>query len=109
MVRIQIESSWPIDQTAEIGSKKSIKRRFKSDLNPIWIRFESDLKQNLAGGRLDCISLPLWEPNGTSNWESSESSIEQKSSNDHDESNGLDVVIVDGQFDATYRHLFILD
>ena len=46
MVQIQIESSRRVDQTAEIGSKKLIKRRF-----------ESDLKRNLAGGRLDLISL----------------------------------------------------
>ena len=98
MVRIWIESLQRVDWTAEIGSKKSIKRQL-----------ESDLSWNLAGGQLDCISLPLWEPNGTSNWEYSESSIEQKSPNDHDESNGLDVVIVDGQFYVTYFHLFILD
>ena len=46
MVQIQIKSSRRLDRTAEIESKKSIKRRF-----------QSDLKQNLAGGRLDHISL----------------------------------------------------
>ena len=37
------------NRTAEIGSKKLIKRRF-----------ESDLKQILAWGRLDHISLIIW-------------------------------------------------
>ena len=46
MVRIRIKSSQRVNRTAEIGSKKSIKRQF-----------ESDLKRNLAGGRLDRISL----------------------------------------------------
>ena len=50
MVRIRIEPMQRLDQTAGIGPKKSIKRQFKSDL-----------KQHLAWGRLDRISLPQTE------------------------------------------------
>ena len=46
MVWIRIEIVATIDWTAEIGSKKSIKSRF-----------ESNLDQILAGGRSNCISL----------------------------------------------------
>ena len=46
MVRIWIELLRQVDRTDGIRSKKSIKR---------W--FESDLKQNLAWGRLDRITL----------------------------------------------------
>ena len=50
MVGFQIDIVATIDGTAEIGSKKSIKSRFKSDLDPI-----------LAGGRSNCISLVGWQ------------------------------------------------
>ena len=46
MVWIRIESSRRVDQTAEMGSKKSIKRLF-----------ESNLQQILAWGWLNRISL----------------------------------------------------
>ena len=46
MVRIQMESLQQVNWTAEIGSKKLIKRQF-----------EYDLKQNLAQGRSNRISL----------------------------------------------------
>ena len=46
MVRIRIESLRRLNLMAEIGSKNSIKRRFKSDL-----------KRILALGRLNRISL----------------------------------------------------
>ena len=48
LVRIQIESSRPINCAAEIRWKKSFKRQF-----------ESNFKQNLAEGRCNRISLVL--------------------------------------------------
>ena len=48
-VRIRTVATNPIKSGDNFGSKKSIKKRF-----------EYDLKQILAGGQLDCISLLCW-------------------------------------------------